>query len=235
MPPERKVLKLSGQNRVIPINRETGEAEYEHPEEGEVNTDYGFVGSLVRTYPRVSQEEAVELFRTIQQMLGGDPEVARQYLNDRMARWFVDGLTFIVDPKQGKSGDIEGMLERSKEDRNTKFFWQKFVKFHPYESVKSKAANLVERLLSEQAIPNGSMVMFDSNGKGHDEFGSDIARHNGEVFKVLSLELDYPGSNNKENEYYTLELNGKKVYHAISGTHLTPVALPPTRPMDTRR
>jgi len=90
-----------------------------------------------------------------------------------------------------------------------------------------KPEQLVEQLLSEQAIPNGSMVLFDTKGMGNDEFGSDIARHNGSVFKVLSLELDYPGSNNKDYEYYNIELDGKKVYTGISGLHLTPLSLPP--------
>jgi len=70
-----------------------------------------------------------------------------------------------------------------------------------------KPEELVERLLSEQSIPNGSMVLFDAQGRGNDEFGSDIAKHDGAVFKVLSLELGYPGSNDKTNEYYNLELN----------------------------
>lgn len=89
-----------------------------------------------------------------------------------------------------------------------------------------KPEELVEQLLSEyQSIPSGTMVQFDSLGQGNDAFGSDIAKYNGHVFKVLSLETaDELG--NKDTEYYNLELGGKKVYHAILGTHLTPVALP---------
>jgi len=146
MNPERKTLKLSGNKRVIPIDRSTGEAEYVRPEEGEVNTQYGFVGTMILDFPRISEEEAVDLFRQVQQMLGGDPDVARQYLNSTSGRHFVDGLSFLVHPSQGKSADIAAVLERSKVDHNTRGFWKRFANFRPYES---KVAEVVNDLLSE--------------------------------------------------------------------------------------
>lgn len=121
----------------------------------DVNTTFGFYGTAADTFSALSRVQVMELYNQMVGMLGGDPNVARQYLDSTAGRHFVDGLTFIVDRDSATFEEVSAALSKSKSDRNTVGFWKRFPRFKPYESTP---AGVVNALLENDPSPLDSMV-----------------------------------------------------------------------------
>jgi hypothetical protein len=114
----------------------------------DVNTSWGFFGTL-EDFGNISKTQVMQVYNQLVDMLGDDPDKARQYLDSSAGRIFVDGLTWLVDKDTASMDDILRVLERSKTDRNTRQFWSRYAKFQKYESGVKEPADLVEKLLQE--------------------------------------------------------------------------------------
>jgi hypothetical protein len=110
----------------------------------QVNTSHGFFGTMANEFGNVSRTQVLGIYNHLVDMLGDDPERARQFLDATEGRKFVDALTFLVNKETAGLEDIIQAFERSKTDRNTAWFWKKYPKFRKYESVEEVVGKLLE-------------------------------------------------------------------------------------------
>lgn len=96
----------------------------------QVNQTWGFYGTLRDTFPMALP---MTVYNHVVDMLGGDPNVARQYLDSTAGRHFVDALTFVVQDRNVTAKQLIQAINKNKMDKNLAGFFKRFVKFQPYE------------------------------------------------------------------------------------------------------
>lgn len=115
--------------------------------EDDINSTWGFFGTLA-DWGNVSRADVMALYNQAVDLLGGDPAVARQYLDSTAGRHFVDSLSFLVNGvDKATAQEISDALAGSKLGKHTSWFWKNFKRFKAYES--TTPAQVVEKLLGE--------------------------------------------------------------------------------------
>ena len=118
----------------------------------QINTSYGFFGELRASPIGLSNRDAAVAFNKAVEVLGGEPEKARQYLNSTSGRHLGDSLTFLV-PNDPSTEDVLKAIQQIPTHQQTKWAVKSYAKFEKYESVE--APKIVDQLLTENEEDDG--------------------------------------------------------------------------------
>lgn len=122
----------------------------------QINDAWGFFGELRGSTYGLSREEALAIYNLAVDILGGNPENARQFLDAQTGRHFADALTWVIQ-KPFTFRSVKDALLRSKDHKQTSSFFKRYAKFQPYETAK----DVVEQLLGEET-PSQTFKDFSS-------------------------------------------------------------------------
>lgn len=111
----------------------------------QVNTSWGFYGTLRDTFPMALP---MTVYNHVVDMLGGDPDVARQYLDSTAGRHFVDAITFVERNQNVSAEQLIKSINKNKANKNLATFFKRFSSFRPYESTP---AAVVNKLLEDES------------------------------------------------------------------------------------
>jgi hypothetical protein len=113
----------------------------------QINDAWGFFGELRGSTYGLGREEALAVYNQAVDLLGGNPETARQFLDSVHGRYLADGLTWIVE-KPFTPQSIQAALAKARDHRQTAVYFKRYAKFKPYEREEA-AADVVEQLLKD--------------------------------------------------------------------------------------
>src|SRR6185369_7265848 len=91
----------------------------------DVNTDWGFYGTL-SNWGNVSRSQVMGIYNYTVDLLGGDPEKAKAYLDSTAGRHFVDALTFFVEKETATAEEIQSAIQQAKADPKSGQFFRNF-------------------------------------------------------------------------------------------------------------
>lgn len=165
----------------------------------DVNDAWGFFGEMRGSVFGQSTEAALALFNHAVNAFGGDPDVARQFLNSQSGRHYADALTFLLPSgTRYSTQQIKRAIDDSREHKHTRSFFAKdYPRFKPYED--GAANEVVERLLGE----SGGMEL-EMRELGYAPL-SDDAKQSFQGAGPLTVSLDYDGNGFSASLIYDME------------------------------